>query len=48
MNDFEFQLDNLKFSSIIIIFMLSVIVLLREKVVKILNDIGLLSRSIYP
>lgn len=34
MNDFEFQLDNLKFSSIIIIFMLSVIVLLREKVVK--------------
>lgn len=37
MNDFEFQLDNLKFSSIIIIFMLSVVVLLREKVVKIQN-----------
>lgn len=48
MNVFEFQFDNLKFSSIIIIFMLSVVVLLRKKVVKILNDTGLLPRSIYP
>ncbi|QNV57684.1 hypothetical protein GMA19_02854 [Paenibacillus polymyxa E681] len=34
MNDFQFQLDNLKFSSIIVISLLSVVVLPRERVVK--------------
>ncbi|MBP1177006.1 hypothetical protein PPOLYM_02259 [Paenibacillus polymyxa] len=32
MNDFQFQLDNLKFSSIIVISLLSVVVLPRERV----------------
>lgn len=37
MNDFQFQLDNLKFSSIIVISLLSVVVLPRERVGNIIE-----------
>lgn len=37
MNDFQFQLDNLKFSLIIVISLLSVVVLPRERVGNIIE-----------